>query len=148
MPTVVSMDTSPSTYVLFLDLLEVEDMLLVEQVVGQAEKHPANPVIAPGNVEDWDADRATNWAGTIAFDPADGLFKAWYYGRDRDYKGIDGTDDRRSPDSRGMGKEQDVGIRSSSSRQAPFCSLREGPAPLIHILPCVSLASGAAWSRR
>ena len=82
MSKAVSLDTTPDTYVLFLDMLEVEDLFLVEQVVNQATKHPNNPVIAPGNVEDWDSDRASNWAASLLFDPTDGLFKAWYYGID------------------------------------------------------------------
>ena len=39
------LDTTSNTYVLFLDMLEVASLDNVEQVVGLAEKHQANPVI-------------------------------------------------------------------------------------------------------
>jgi len=76
------LDTTPDTYVLFLDMQEVEDLFLCEQVVNKATKHPNNPVLDVGNVEDWDSDRAGNWAGSLIYDPSDKLFKIWYYGRD------------------------------------------------------------------
>ncbi len=48
------MDTSANTYVLFLDMQEVEDLVLCKQVVNQARKHSHNPVLGPGDVHDWD----------------------------------------------------------------------------------------------
>ena len=36
----LNLDTTPDTYVLFLDMQEVEELLLCEQVVNQATKHP------------------------------------------------------------------------------------------------------------
>ena len=76
------LDTTPSTYVLFLDMQEVDSLLLCEQAVARATKHPNNPVLPAGNVDDWDSDRASNWAGSLIYDEEDGIFKAWYYGRD------------------------------------------------------------------
>ena len=76
------LDTSPDTYVLFLDLLEVDELVLCKQVVNQAEKHPGNPVLAQGDVHDWDGDRATNWGGSLFYDAQEKLFKLWYHGRD------------------------------------------------------------------
>ena len=77
------MRTHPDTYVTFVDLSAVDGCLLAEQVVGQAEKHPANPVLIPGDAEAWDSDRASNWAASIAWDPIQRQFTAWYYGTDR-----------------------------------------------------------------
>ncbi|MCY4376413.1 MAG: hypothetical protein OXC31_21870 [Spirochaetaceae bacterium] len=77
------MRTHPDTYVTFVDLSAVDGRLLAEQVVGRAEKHPANPVIIPGDAEAWDSDRASNWAASIAWDPMQRQFTAWYYGTDR-----------------------------------------------------------------
>ena len=79
----VPMRTNSDTYVTFVDLSRVDDLLLAEQVVGQAEKHPANPVLIPGDAEAWDSDRASNWAASLAWDPIQRQFTAWYYGIDR-----------------------------------------------------------------
>ncbi len=76
------LNTSPDTYVLFLDLLEVDELVLCEQFVSQAEKHPSNPVLAQGDIHDWDGDRATNWGGSLFYDAQEKLFKLWYHGRD------------------------------------------------------------------
>ena len=65
----IDMQTHPDTYVTFVDLSAVDGCLLAEQVVGRAEKHPANPVLIPGDAEAWDSDRASNWAASIAWDP-------------------------------------------------------------------------------
>ena len=77
------MKTHSETYVTFADLSAVDDCLLAEQVVGRAEKHPANPVLIPGDAEAWDSDRVSNWAASIAWDPIQRQFTAWYYGTDR-----------------------------------------------------------------
>ena len=80
--TVRKMDTTPNTYVLFLDMIEIEQLDLVKQVVNKAKKHPGNPILVNGNVEDWDASRAANWASSMAYDDKEKLFKIWYYGTD------------------------------------------------------------------
>ena len=77
------MRTHPDTYITFVDLSVIDGCLLAEQVVGRAEKHPANPVLIPGDAEAWDSDRASNWAASIAWDPMQRQFTAWYYGTDR-----------------------------------------------------------------
>ena len=77
------MRTHSETYVTFVDLSAVDGCLLAEQVVGRAEKHPANPVLIPGDAEAWDSDRVSNWAASIAWDPIQRQFTAWYYGTDR-----------------------------------------------------------------
>jgi len=76
------LDTTPATYVLFLDMREVEELVLCEQVVNQAEKHPHNPVLGPGDLHDGDGDRAGNWAGSLVYDAEDQLLKMWYSGLD------------------------------------------------------------------
>jgi hypothetical protein len=53
-PSKPTVDTSANTYVLFLDMQEVEDLVLCKQVVNQARKHSHNPVLGPGDVHDWD----------------------------------------------------------------------------------------------
>lgn len=78
----VKLDTTADTYVLFLDMLEVEGLDNVEQVVGLAEKHPANPVIPLGDFHEYDSRRASNWAASLIYDEDDELFKAWYHGCD------------------------------------------------------------------
>src|ERR1700722_16433305 len=62
------LDTTPRTYVLFLDMHEVEALHNVELVVNQAEKHPANPVLPTGDMNDFDFAQASTWAGSIIFD--------------------------------------------------------------------------------
>jgi hypothetical protein len=76
------LDTSANTYVLFLDMQEVEELVLCKQVVNQAKKHLRNPVLGPGDVHDWDGLEAANWGGSLIYDAQDNLFKMWYVGRD------------------------------------------------------------------
>ena len=69
---------------LFLDLDEVADTHNVEQRVCEATKHPANPVLPVGRLDEWDAVRASVWSvRTVLYDPDDGLFKCWYTGADQ-----------------------------------------------------------------
>ena len=82
MATKLKLDTTADTYVLFLDMLEVQKLDNVEQVVGVAEKQPANPVIPLGDMTDYDSRRAANWAASMIYDEDDQLFKAWYFGCD------------------------------------------------------------------
>ena len=78
----VRLDTTPDTYVLFLDMAEVEELDNVEQCAGRATKHPANPVLQLGDVDSFDSRRAANWASSLIYDRDDHLFKAWYFGCD------------------------------------------------------------------
>ena len=76
------LDTSANTYVLFLDMREVEDLVLCRQVVNRAKKHSQNPVFGPGDFHDWDGAEACNWGGSLIYDVEDKVFKMWYVGRD------------------------------------------------------------------
>ena len=78
----VRMDTTPETYVLFLDMKEIDKIDNVDQCVGRATKHEANPVLALGDVDAYDSRRAANWASSLIYDRDDRLFKAWYFGCD------------------------------------------------------------------
>ena len=70
---------------LFLDLDEVAATHNVEQRVCEATKHPANPVLPVGRLDEWDAVRASVWSvRTVLYDPDDGLFKCWYTGADQE----------------------------------------------------------------
>ena len=40
-------------------------------------------MLIPGDAEAWDSDRVSNWAASIAWDPIQRQFTAWYYGTDR-----------------------------------------------------------------
>ena len=77
-----NLDTTPDTYVLFLDMQEVEELLLCEQVVNQATKHPSNPVLPLGTENQWDGNRASPWGGSLFYDAQEKVFKAWYHGHD------------------------------------------------------------------
>ncbi len=84
-PVRVKLDTTPATYVLFLDMLEVSGLDNVEQVEGRAEKPAANPVIPLGDFYSFDSRRAANWAASLIHDEDDDLFKAWYFGCDKNH---------------------------------------------------------------
>ncbi|MBL9216837.1 MAG: hypothetical protein JNG83_15270 [Opitutaceae bacterium] len=77
---VLHLDTTPATHVLFLDLLEVENLENAELVVEAAAKHPASPVLPLGDLYDWDALQARPWGGTLLYDREERLFKCWYVG--------------------------------------------------------------------
>jgi len=76
----VPLDTTSQTYVLFLDMQEVESLHNVEMVVNQAEKHPANPVLPTGDLNDFDFHQASSWGGSVIFDEDEKVFKLWYVG--------------------------------------------------------------------
>ena len=80
------LDTTSATTVLFLDMLEVENLHNAELVVNQAEKCPANPVLPLGDVGEWDLAMAAPWSGTVLFDEEEQVFKVWY-------KGVTGKED-------------------------------------------------------
>jgi hypothetical protein len=75
-----ALDTTARTYVLFLDMQEVESLHNIELVVNQAEKHPANPVLPTGDMNDFDYAQASSWAGSVLFDEDEKIFKMWYMG--------------------------------------------------------------------
>ena len=61
----MNLDTTPETYVLFLDLEEFEDIKNVTLNVIQAEKHPNNPVLPLGDIDEWDSVQARPWEGRL-----------------------------------------------------------------------------------
>ncbi|PYV11771.1 MAG: hypothetical protein DMG07_18485 [Acidobacteria bacterium] len=75
-----ALDTTANTYVLFLDMREVESLFNTELVVNQAEKYSGNPVLPTGDMNDFDFMRASSWAGNVIFDQDEGIFKMWYNG--------------------------------------------------------------------
>jgi len=62
------LDTTPATYVLFLDLEEVDTSDGIEQVLNAGAKHSENPVLSPGPPGSWDCVRAKCY-GTVLYDP-------------------------------------------------------------------------------
>ena len=69
---------------LFLHLDQVATTHNVERRVCAAAKHPANPVLPVGRLDEWDAVRASVWSTrSVLYDPDDGLFKCWYTGADQ-----------------------------------------------------------------
>ena len=79
--TEVDLDTSANTHVLFLDMAEMAELRGVVQAVCPAEKHPRNPIMPLGDVDEWDCRRNRVWSGrTVMYDEEDGLFKCWYDG--------------------------------------------------------------------
>src|SRR5580658_5294873 len=76
----VTLDTTSNTYVLFLDMQEVESMKNMEMVVNQAEKHPANPILPTGDLNEFDFHQASSWGGTVIYDEDEKVFKLWYVG--------------------------------------------------------------------
>ncbi len=76
----IALDTACSRRVLFIDLQEVESLEGAEQVVNTATKCPHNPILALGQLDEWDAMQARPWPGGVMYDPADKLFKMIYSG--------------------------------------------------------------------
>jgi len=75
--------TDAGTHVLFLDMKEVKELNGVIQSVVEAKKHPLNPVLPLGKLNEFDSMRASPWAGrTVIYDREERLFKAWYSGMD------------------------------------------------------------------
>ncbi len=81
-PSRVDLAARPGASVLFLDLLEVDQLHRARQVVRPAVKHPANPVIRTGPLVAWDSMQACPWQGTVMWDAEAGHYKAWYMGMD------------------------------------------------------------------
>ena len=76
----IALDTACSRRVLFVDLQEVAALDGAEQVVNTATKCPHNPILALGQLDEWDSMQARPWPGGVMYDPADGLFKMIYSG--------------------------------------------------------------------
>ena len=72
-----------ATRLLFFDPAIVADRHNVVQTVVEATKHPGNPILPLGDVDEWDALRAGPWASrTVIYDEEEQLFKCWYNGHD------------------------------------------------------------------
>ena len=66
-----------------LDLAAVETQHNVVQRVMAATKHPDNPLLPLGDVDEWDSLQANLWAArTVLYDEEEGRFKCWYAGTD------------------------------------------------------------------
>ena len=76
----IALDTAYPRRVLFVDLQEVAALDGAEQVVNTATKCPHNPILALGQLDEWDSMQARPWPGGVMYDPADGLFKMIYSG--------------------------------------------------------------------
>ncbi|MHB9131332.1 MAG: hypothetical protein ACYDBB_09615 [Armatimonadota bacterium] len=66
---------------LILDELSVADTAGVTFHLNTAAKHPANPVLLPGEPHQWDS-LQVSWPGTVLYDREERLFRCWYSGFD------------------------------------------------------------------
>lgn len=74
---------TPGHDVLFFDLQEIESLDALSLAVCPARKHPLNPVLEPGDGNEWDGAQASPWpVRTVLYDEQDRLFKMWYGGCD------------------------------------------------------------------
>ena len=63
------LDTTSKTHVLFLDMQEVTDLWNVRMSVVEAEKHPLNPSLPLGDINEWDSRQAAPWeVRTVLYD--------------------------------------------------------------------------------
>ncbi len=76
----IALDTTHRQRVLFVDMQEVESLHGAERVVNTATKCPHNPILALGQIDEWDAMQARPWPGGVMYDPAHRLFKMIYSG--------------------------------------------------------------------
>src|SRR5439155_9901211 len=49
--------------------------------LGTAARHPENPLLIPGEPQEWDGLQVT-WPGTVLYDEIDRRFRCWYSGLD------------------------------------------------------------------
>ncbi len=74
---------APGRDVLLFDLAEFEPLRGLRHAVVPARKHPLNPVLEPGDNNDWDSAQASPWpVRTVLYDEQERLFKMWYGGCD------------------------------------------------------------------
>src|SRR5215211_6874027 len=66
---------------LIFDEKSVESANGVKFQVNQTKKHPENPVLSPGEPQQWDSLQVI-WPGTVLYDPKDKTFRCWYSGMD------------------------------------------------------------------
>ena len=72
---------------LFFDGSDIQKMHNVQISLCPAQKHPLNPLLPLGDLNQWDSLQAVPWAGrTVLYDSEEKLFKTWYAGTDADSK--------------------------------------------------------------
>ena len=77
------MNTNSGSKSVFLSMDGVESCQNVVRSICEATKHPANPLLPLGRVDEWDALQARPWESrTVLYDEQDKLFKCWYCGSD------------------------------------------------------------------
>ena len=64
-----------------LDRLSMADADQATFHLNPARKHPASPVLTPGEPHEWDSLQVV-WPGTVLYDAGDKLFRCWYSGLD------------------------------------------------------------------
>lgn len=74
-------DERPWQVTLILDRQSLSDAEGVTFELNQAKKHPENPVLLPGEPQQWDSLQVI-WPGTVLYDPDDHVFRCWYSGLD------------------------------------------------------------------
>ena len=74
-------DTGRLHTLLVLDRQSVADAIDVTFQVNRAVKHPENPVLLPGEPQQWDSLQVI-WPGTVLYNPVDKVFRCWYSGMD------------------------------------------------------------------
>ena len=83
MPATAPLPLAAGTEFLFFDLQEFAERERLVLRLGRATKHPHNPLLTPGDMNEWDSAQASPWATrTVLYDPADQRFKCWYNGTD------------------------------------------------------------------
>ena len=78
------MSANPASHdgILLMDRLESRHNVV--RAVCQAEKHPLNPVLPLGDIQEWDSTHCAPWSSqSVIYDEDDKLFKAWYAGSNR-----------------------------------------------------------------
>ena len=64
---------------LILDERSVASSRGVTFHLNQATKHPENPVLIPGEPQEWDSLQIC-WPGSVHYDAGEGKFRCWYHG--------------------------------------------------------------------
>ena len=80
-------DVRSATPLLILDRQSVAASDGVRFELAQAKKYSENPVLAPGNPDQWDGLQVA-WPGTVLYEPESGIFRCWY-------SGLNAVQDRR-----------------------------------------------------
>jgi hypothetical protein len=80
-PTAANSSDRVWNTVLMLDEQSVESSEGVKFELNAAKKHPENPVLAPGEPQEWDGLQVI-WPGTVLYDPNEKVFRCWYSGLD------------------------------------------------------------------